>query len=85
MSKLSYRRKESCLGTIICYVTLAKPEKNRQQVPNLRENVHDLGIKDTTCQRTKRITKRYGHLPTKESEIDPWKKVMSQAHKKPLL
>jgi len=25
------KEKESCLGTILCYVKLANPEKNRQQ------------------------------------------------------
>jgi hypothetical protein len=39
---------------------------------NLRDLVHRTCSKCDTCQRTKRTSKKYGHLPAKEAEADPW-------------
>ena len=38
----------------------------------LRNNVHDICSKCHTCQITKRTKKKYGHLPEKEAEAEPW-------------
>ncbi len=37
--------------------------------------VHDSCVKCQTCQKTKRSTKKYGHLPPKEAETQPWDKL----------
>ena len=39
---------------------------------NLRSTVHDVCTKCYTCQTTKKRTKKYGHLPEKTAESDPW-------------
>jgi len=39
---------------------------------NLRAEVHDVCSKCHTCQKTKRSTRKYGHLPEKEAQTDPW-------------
>ena len=41
----------------------------------LRNNVHDICSKCHTCQITKRTKKKYGHLPEKEAEAEPWEVV----------
>jgi hypothetical protein len=40
--------------------------------PNLRNDVHEVCTKCHICQKTKRSNKKYGHLPPKEAEADPW-------------
>ena len=46
----------------------------RQQFwwPNVRNDVHDVCSTCDTCQRTKHNSKKYGYLPAKEAEADPW-------------
>jgi Integrase zinc binding domain/RNase H-like domain found in reverse transcriptase len=39
---------------------------------NLRNDVHDVCTKCHIFQKTKRTTKKYGHLPVKEAESTPW-------------
>jgi transposase InsO family protein len=39
---------------------------------DLRSDVVDICKKCSTCQLTKRKTIKYGHLPPKDAEIDPW-------------
>mgnify|MGYP000620621369 CR=1 FL=1 len=41
----------------------------------LRESVHQICSKCPTCQKTKLSTKKYGHLPPKEAEVQPWEKL----------
>lgn len=40
--------------------------------PNLRKEVEATCRKCPTCQLTKKKTIKYGHLPPKEAEIEPW-------------
>ena len=42
---------------------------------NLRQTVYDLCATCPTCQRTKRSTVKYGKLPPKEAEAEPWEVV----------
>ena len=39
---------------------------------NLDKTVLDVCTKCPTCQTTKRSTRKYGHLPPKETEAKPW-------------
>ncbi len=39
---------------------------------NLKHDVHEVCSRCDTCQRTKRSSKKYGHLPEKKAEITPW-------------
>ena len=43
--------------------------------PGLRNSVHSLCSKCPTCQKNKKSTKKYGHLPEKEAEAEPWDKL----------
>jgi hypothetical protein len=59
---------------MLCHSGETRTEQTiRQQFwwSNLREDVHDICSKCDTCQRTKRTTKKYGHLPAMEAEADP--------------
>ena len=38
----------------------------------LRDTVHDICTKCHTCQMTKKTYQKYGHLPVKVTEADPW-------------
>jgi hypothetical protein len=72
------RRVVSWYHDILCHAGETRTEQTiRQQFwwPNLRDSVHDLCTKCDTCQRTKRSSKKYGHLPAKEAEADPWDKL----------
>ena len=40
--------------------------------PKLRENVEHYCKTCKTCQLTKKSKKKYGHLPAKEAEVEPW-------------
>ena len=42
---------------------------------NAKQLVHDICSKCPTCQRTKKSTVKYGHLPPKEAEVYPWEKL----------
>ena len=42
---------------------------------NLRETVHKICSKCDTCQRSKKSHKKYGHLPEKKAEANPWDKL----------
>ena len=42
---------------------------------NLRKTVHEVCSKCPTCQRTKKSTKKYGLLPKKLAEGNPWEKL----------
>jgi hypothetical protein len=41
----------------------------------MRESVKDICSKCRTCQKTKRTYMKYGLLPEKEAEADPWEKL----------
>ena len=42
---------------------------------NAKQLVYDICSKCPTCQRTKKSTVKYGHLPPKEAEVYPWEKL----------
>ena len=39
---------------------------------NMRDDVHDLCKKCKNCQLNKKRHQKYGHLPEKEAEVEPW-------------
>jgi len=43
--------------------------------PNLRAHVHEFCRTCKKCQLSKKQRKKYGHLPPKEAETTPWKRV----------
>ena len=43
--------------------------------PNLREHVHAHCRTCDKCQLSKKQRKKYGHLPAKDAEVTPWKRV----------
>jgi Integrase zinc binding domain len=65
------------------HVLLCHPGENRTELTirqhfwwkSLREDVKDICSKCPTCQKTKRSYKKYGLLPEKEAEADPWEKL----------
>ncbi len=72
------QRVVSWYHNILCHAGETRTEQTlRQQFwwPDLRKHVHDVCSKCDTCQRAKRSTKKYGHLPPKEAEADPWEKL----------
>ena len=69
------RRVVTWYHDILCHAGETRTEQTlRQQYwwPNLRDSIHDVCSKCDVCQRTKRSTQKYGHLPAKEAEADPW-------------
>jgi transposase InsO family protein len=73
--KTLQRRVVTWYHDILCHSGETRTEQTlRQQFwwPNLRNDVHDVCSKCDTCQRTKRTTQKYGKLPPKEAEADPW-------------
>lgn len=42
---------------------------------NLRQTVHEICSRCPTCQRSKVSYKKYGHLPMKEAEAEPWERL----------
>ena len=42
---------------------------------SMRKDIHNVCSKCTTCQKYKRTYKKYGHLPEKEAEAQPWQKL----------
>ena len=38
----------------------------------LHDTIEDICKKCQTCQHTKKVTKKYGHLPEKKAEAEPW-------------
>lgn len=65
------------------YVILVKPGETRTEQTiqqhlawkGLRNTVHNVCNKCDICQRTKMSTKKYGKLPPKETEAQPWEKL----------
>ena len=65
------------------HVNLCHPGKTRTEQTirqyftwnNLRENVHQVCSTCDICQRTKRNSKKYGKLPAKIAESNPWEKL----------
>ncbi len=63
--------------------TLCHPGINRTEMtinqylywPKLRDTVMDVCSKCDVCQRTKKSTQQYGHLPEKEAEAIPWERL----------
>ena len=62
------------------HVNLCHPGENRTEQTirqhfywkNMRKDVEDICQKCPTCQLTKKKTIKYGHLPAKEAEAEPW-------------
>ena len=64
--------------TYLCHPGLNRTEETIRQNftwNNLRKTVHDVCSTCPTCQKTKRSSKHYGHLPPKEAEVSPWEKL----------
>ena len=65
------------------HLQLCHPGENRTEQTirqhfwwnNLRNDVHDVCTKCHTCQKTKRTSKKYGKLPEKEAEAEPWERL----------
>ncbi len=73
--KTLQRRIVTWYHNMLCHSGETRTEQTiRQQFwwSNLRNDVHNICSKCDTCQRAKRTTKKYGHLPAKEAEADPW-------------
>ena len=69
------RRVVTWYHNILCHSGETRTEQTLKQQfwwPNLRNDVHDVCSKCDICQRTKCTTQKYGHLPPKEAEADPW-------------
>ena len=63
---------------ILCHPGMTRTEETIRQHfwwKTLRDDVHRLCSQCDTCQRTKRINSKYGHLPEKEAEAEPWDKL----------
>lgn len=59
----------------LCHPGETRTEQSIRQhfwFKNLRDVVHDVCSKCVTCQRTKISFKKYGHLPAKVAESEPW-------------
>jgi hypothetical protein len=69
------RRVVEWYHTILCHPGETRTEQTIRQHfwwKTLREDVHEVCSKCHTCQVTKRSTRKYGHLPEKTAEADPW-------------
>ena len=59
----------------LCHPGETRTEQTLRQYlwwPKLRNDVHEVCTKCHICQKTKRSNKKYGLLPQKEAEADPW-------------
>ena len=59
----------------LCHPGATRTEQTIRQHfywPNLRKDVETVCRTCPTCQLTKRKTIKYGHLPAKEAEFEPW-------------
>jgi cleavage and polyadenylation specificity factor subunit 1 len=64
--------------TYLCHPGLNRTEETIRQHfywNNLRATVQEVCGKCPTCQKTKRDSKKYGHLPPKQAESKPWQKL----------
>jgi RNase H-like domain found in reverse transcriptase/Reverse transcriptase (RNA-dependent DNA polymerase)/Integrase zinc binding domain/Retroviral aspartyl protease len=62
----------------LCHPGETRTEQTIRQhfwFPKLREMVHSICSKCITCQKNKISFKKYGHLPPKEAEAEPWEKL----------
>ena len=63
---------------ILCHPGETRTEQTIRQHftwKNLRHHVAQVCSRCHTCQRTKKSKKKYGHLPAKEAEAEPWEKL----------
>ena len=61
--------------TILCHPGMTRTEETIRQHfwwKDLRKDVQNMCSTCDTCQRTKRTHSKYGHLPPKEAEAEPW-------------
>jgi hypothetical protein len=59
----------------LCHPGINRTEETIGQYlwwPKLREQVTEFVTQCPTCQKNKKQRKKYGHLPIKEAESDPW-------------
>ena len=64
--------------TTLCHPGETRTEQTIRQHftwKGLREHVHEICSKCSICQKTKKTSKKYGHLPEKEAECHPWEKL----------
>ena len=61
--------------TVLCHVGKTRTEETIKQHmtwPGLREDVRKVIKTCDQCQRLKKSQKKYGHVPPKEAEVNPW-------------
>ncbi len=61
--------------TMLCHPGETRTEESIKQHfywKNVDKTVHKICKKCDSCQRTKKGSKKYGHLPEKEAEVHPW-------------
>jgi hypothetical protein len=59
----------------LCHPGINRTEETIGQYlwwPNMREHITEFVTHCPTCQKNKKQRKKYGHLPEKEAESDPW-------------
>ena len=64
--------------TTLCHPGMTRTEETIRQHfwwQTLRQDVQNMCSACDTCQRTKRTHSKYGHLPAKEAEAEPWDKL----------
>ncbi len=64
--------------TSLCHPGLSRTEETIKQNliwKHLRQTVREVCKKCSTCQRTKKSSTKYGKLPAKEAEANPWEKL----------
>lgn len=64
--------------TQLCHPGETRTEQTIRQhfwFSNLRDTVHDMCSKCPTCQKSKVTFKKYGKLPAKEAETEPWERL----------
>jgi hypothetical protein len=64
--------------TVLCHPGMTRTEETIRQHfwwKDLRKDVQKMCSTCDTCQRTKKTHSKYGHLPAKEAEAEPWDKL----------
>ena len=76
--KLLQRHVVDWYHTTLCHPGINRTEESIGQHlwwPNMRQQITDYVQSCPTCQRNKRKQKKYGLLPPKEAEAEPWDKM----------
>ena len=64
--------------TVLCHPGINRTEETISQHlywPKMRDQITNYVSACPTCQKSKRRVKKYGHLPPKEAEAEPWDKM----------